>query len=143
MADYKFTDNSGKVKTVVHDAIGVALAACGEAGRGFASANLSMFPRVDTGRLRGSITYQVREDEDCVYVGTNVGYGKYVELGTGPMADGGGRTDVPWFYKGSDGKFHASYGMAPSHFMKRAATEHKAEYKQLIKTIVGGSVKGK
>lgn len=37
---------------------------------------------VDTGRLRNSITYQVSNAEKSVYIGTNVEYAPYVELGT-------------------------------------------------------------
>ena len=35
---------------------------------------------VDTGRLRNSITHEA--DEESVSIGTNVEYGKYVELGS-------------------------------------------------------------
>lgn len=37
---------------------------------------------VDTGNLRNSITHQVSLSEDGVYIGTNVEYAPYVELGT-------------------------------------------------------------
>lgn len=37
---------------------------------------------VDTGRLRASITHKVMDDEKAVYIGTNVEYAPYVELGT-------------------------------------------------------------
>jgi phage gpG-like protein len=39
-------------------------------------------PNVDTGRLVNSITHQVAPQEQAVYVGTNVEYAPYVELGT-------------------------------------------------------------
>ena len=39
-------------------------------------------PNVDTGRLVNSITHQVSPSEAAVYVGTNVEYAAYVELGT-------------------------------------------------------------
>jgi len=40
-------------------------------------------PRVDTGRLRSSIAWQIRVDERSVFarVGTNVVYGYYLETG--------------------------------------------------------------
>lgn len=41
---------------------------------------------VRTGRLRNSITYGVDTSEPAVYVGTNVEYGPFVELGTSKMA---------------------------------------------------------
>jgi HK97 gp10 family phage protein len=37
---------------------------------------------VDTGRLRNSITHGVATGEEAVYVGTNVEYAPYVEVGT-------------------------------------------------------------
>lgn len=40
---------------------------------------------IRTGRLRNSITYGVDTEEPAVYVGTNVEYGPYVELGTSKM----------------------------------------------------------
>lgn len=39
----------------------------------------------DTGRLMNSITHRVMNDEDCVYVGTNVEYALYVHEGTSRM----------------------------------------------------------
>lgn len=41
---------------------------------------------VRTGRLRNSITYGVDTAEPAVYIGTNVEYGPFVELGTSKMA---------------------------------------------------------
>lgn len=39
-------------------------------------------PRVDTGRLRSSITYVIEEDRGPVArIGTNVDYGRYLETG--------------------------------------------------------------
>lgn len=42
-----------------------------------------IFSPVDTGRLRSSLTYEV--EGDTVYIGTNVKYGVYQELGTRRM----------------------------------------------------------
>ena len=58
---------------------------------------------VDTGRLRNSISHSV--DGEAAYIGTNVEYAPYVELGT------------------SRTKAH--------HMLQKAATEHSAEYKRL------------
>lgn len=40
---------------------------------------------VRTGRLRNSISYGVDTDEPAVYIGSNVEYAPYVELGTSKM----------------------------------------------------------
>jgi HK97 gp10 family phage protein len=43
-------------------------------------------PHKHTGRLRASISHQVDKDALKAYVGTNVKYGKWLELGTKKMA---------------------------------------------------------
>ena len=47
-------------------------------------------PRVQTGRLRASITHEL--DNDSVKIGTNVIYGKYLEFGTSRMPP------YPWLF---------------------------------------------
>ena len=59
---------------------------------------------VDTGRLRNSISHTV--DGEAAYIGTNVEYAPYVELGAR------GRQGV--------------------HMLQRAASEHTDEYKQIM-----------
>ena len=59
---------------------------------------------VDTGRLRNSISHTT--DDEAAYIGTNVEYAPYVELGAR------GRKGV--------------------HMLQRAATEHTDEYRQLM-----------
>ena len=63
---------------------------------------------VDTGRLRNSISHA--KDENAVYIGTNVEYAPYVELGAR------GRSGV--------------------HMLQRAATEHTVEYKKLLEDSI-------
>lgn len=48
-----------------------------------AERNAKMYCPVDTGRLRNSISHAA--DDDTMYVGTNVEYAAYVELGTKRM----------------------------------------------------------
>lgn len=59
---------------------------------------------VDTGRLRNSISHTV--DGEAAYIGTNVEYAPYVELGAR------GRKGV--------------------HMLQKAATEHTDEYKRIM-----------
>ena len=66
---------------------------------------------VDTGRLRASITH-ARYDENSEVIGTNVEYAQYVELGT--------------------------HKMAAKPFLRPAAENHTAEYKQIIKSVMTG-----
>lgn len=77
----------------------------GLAAEANAKMNLTNFPRVDTGRLRNSVSHAVG-GVDTVYIGTNVQYAPEVEFGT--------------------------YKMAPSHFLKRSISEHTGDYKQMF-----------
>lgn len=85
--DFKFIDNSGKAKAELEKKIAAALEAVGIHVEGEAKEELENPPRrVDTGRLKGSITHQVMKSEDAVYIGTNVEYAIYVHAGTRRMA---------------------------------------------------------
>lgn len=63
---------------------------------------------VDTGRLRNSISHAT--DKEAAYIGTNVEYAPYIELGVQ------GRQGV--------------------HMLQRAATEHTTEYKKLMEESI-------
>lgn len=77
--DVTITDNSEQVLQAMKEALDRALEAIGFTAEGHAK---ELCP-VDTGRLRNSITH-VTEDE-AVYIGTNVEYAPYIELGTSRM----------------------------------------------------------
>lgn len=70
--------------------------------------------------------------DDAVYIGTNVEYGKWVELGTGIYASDGQGKKEPWAFQDNEGKWHLTSGIKPVHFLKKAATEHGEEYKNLM-----------
>lgn len=78
--DVKLTDNSAEVKEALADAVMRGLEAIGLVAEGHAK---ELCP-VDTGRLRNSISHAT--EGDAVYIGTNVEYAPYVELGTSRMA---------------------------------------------------------
>ena len=88
---------------------------------------------VPTGTLMNSITHQVVESEDSVYIGTNVEYAPYVEYGTGIYADNGAGRKTPWAYKGNDGKLHFTHGMKPKHFLKDGVIGNVKKYNDIIK----------
>lgn len=67
---------------------------------------------VDTGRLRNSITYKVKGKE--AYIGTNVEYAPYVELGAR------GRPGV--------------------YMLRNAATNHSEEYKGLLEAAIKAEI---
>ena len=97
---YTYKDNSKEVLSALEKAIEQGLEAIGLSAEGHAKKETP----VDTGRLRNSISHAV--DDKAAYIGTNVEYAPYVELGS----------------RGRDGK----------HMLQRAATEHTAEYKRLL-----------
>lgn len=72
-------DNTEQIESAINKAIAAALEEIGLAAERFAKRACP----VDTGRLRNSITHAIGSVEDKeVYIGTNVEYAPYVELGT-------------------------------------------------------------
>lgn len=80
MADIsvEITSNRDLIEQATDEAIIRVLEAIGLQAEGYAK----MLCPVDTGRLRNSITHTVDVDEKKAYVGTNVEYAAYVEMGT-------------------------------------------------------------
>ncbi len=95
-----FKDNTQEFLSMFKSAKERGLEAIGMTAEGHAK----KITPVDTGRLRNSIAHAV--DGDAVYIGTNVEYAPYVELG--------------------------AQGREPVHMLQRAASEHTAEYKRLM-----------
>lgn len=106
--DVKITDNSGEFLDALSEQIEQALIAIGLTAETYAKRDCP----VDTGRLRNSITNAVETGEQSVYIGTNVEYAAFVELGTSRMK--------------------------PRPYLKPAATEHTAEYKSLAEQALKG-----
>lgn len=152
-----FRDNTDEFLSALGKAIENGLTAIGMAAERHAKENLR--DHVDTGRLRNSITYAVTgykthvknygadskptsyeysdkamggAKDSAVYIGTNVEYGKWVELGTGKYASDGQGRKGPWAFQDEKGEWHLTSGIKPVHFLKKAATEHGEEYKNLM-----------
>lgn len=106
--DIKFTDHTPEVEAAIVRGIEKGLEMCGLKAEAYAK----MICPVDTGRLRNSITHDTRMSERAEYIGTNVEYAPYVELGTS-------RTKA-------------------QPFLKPAATDHISEYAKMV----GESIKG-
>lgn len=121
-----FNDYSADVLNEFHDAVLRALERCGEQAEGYAK---DLAP-VDTGRLRNSISHQVDDSENAVYIGTNVSYAPYVELATGIYADGGRPT--PWVYQDDNGNWHWTAGNPAQPFLKPAVADHPKTYRNII-----------
>lgn len=100
----------------------------GEAAEGFAKDKITENGSVDTGRLRNSITYEVRMDEQAVYVGSNVEYAPYVELGHSQEV---GR------YVPAIGKTLKNPYVEGKPFLKPAIVDHKEDYKRIMNDAIG------
>lgn len=126
------TDNTQEATAAIGAALLRGLEKCGLTAENYAK---RLCP-VDTGNLRNSITHVVKDDEMAVYIGSNVEYAPYVELGTGVYADGGRPT--PWVFQDENGDWHRTNGQKAQPFLKPAATEHAAQYRAIIKSELSG-----
>lgn len=106
--DVKITDNSGEFLKALPEQIEAALTAIGLTAETYAKQDCP----VDTGRLRNSITNAVEMGENAVYIGSNVSYSAFVELGTSRMK--------------------------ARPYLKPAATQHSSEYKALAEQALKG-----
>ena len=97
---YTYKDNTDEVLSALEKAKKRGLEAIGLAAEGHAK----KITPVDTGRLRNSISHAT--DDEAAYIGTNVEYAPYVELGSPTI------------------KAH--------HMLQKSATEHTDEYKRLM-----------
>ena len=129
MADVNFTSNANDILRRMEKGKRNALTAIGSRAETHAKDNITDDGLVDTGRLRNSITFATGDysgigtytdknkksysdatarntpKDDEVGIGTNVEYAAYTELGTEKIT--------------------------AHHYLKRAVTEHKDEYKNL------------
>lgn len=123
--------NAQQVKDELSTASLRALERVGLQAEGYA---IDLAP-VDTGRLRNSISHVV--DGNTVYIGTNVEYAPYVELGTGKYYPGGRPT--PWVYQDAKGDWHWTAGNPAQPFLKPAVTNHMETYQNIIKDELSNS----
>ena len=134
--DYK--DNGQQILSALEKGKRNALTAIGATAETHAKENITADKLVDTGRLRNSITYAAGDysgigtytdnnkksysdakarntpKDDEVAIGTNVEYAAYTELGT--------------------------QHIAAHHYLKRAVTEHKDEYKKLTAQAIQSAI---
>lgn len=83
--EIEFEDNSNVILSEFAEATDRVLDAIGIQAESYAKQELQNDPsRIDTGRLRNSISHATQGDS--AYIGTNVEYGIYVHEGTRKMA---------------------------------------------------------
>lgn len=127
---YKLTDNSLDFKGLFGDALNRALERVGSECEGIAK---DLAP-VDDGALRNSITHVVQNN--AAYIGTNIEYGAYQELGTGKYYPGGRPT--PWVYKDKHGDWHYTAGNRAQPYLKPAAANNVNRYQRIIEDELRG-----
>ena len=103
-ADIKIPDNTQKTSEEFKRALLRGMWSVGETAERYAKLDCP----VDTGRLRNSITHVEDENEQAVYIGTNVEYAPFIELGTSRMR--------------------------ARPFLEPAATQHGDEYKKILES---------
>lgn len=128
--EFKLTDHSPEYLAELRGKIAIALEAAAVQAESHARSIITQERRVDTGALRNSVTHSVSGDN--AYIGSNLEYAVYNELGTGIYASQGGGRQTPWYFVGRDGKRHRTVGLKPIHFLKRAIEENITEYKAII-----------
>lgn len=104
--DVQVTDNSQIFINAKNQAVVAALESIGLTAERHAKEKCP----VDTGRLRRSISHAVAEDENAAYIGTNVEYAAYVEMGT---------------------RFQKA-----QPYLKPAVTNHSEEYRRIAENIL-------
>lgn len=130
-------DNTAEALREIERAKARGLEKCGLVAERYAKKNIKANKSIVTSNLINSITHKRVGDEE--YVGTNVEYAPYVELGTGIYATGGsGAKKIPWVYQDSKGKWHRTSGQQPKPYLKPAARDHTDEYKQIMKEALEG-----
>jgi len=137
----KVNDHTPELIKHKDELVQIALEIIGTKCADYAAMNLERNPRrVDTGRLKNSLTHEVVPDEAMVEIGTNVEYAVYVEYGTGKYASNGGGRSTPWLFQDSKGEFHITSGMKPNHFLRDALQDHKKEYKEIAEAVLDGKL---
>lgn len=129
----KFLEEITRRKRKIHEMIGVK-------GEKYAKALCPVGTSESTGRrgyrggtLRNSITHVA--DDEKVEIGTNVEYGPYVELGTGPHF----QAPPEWEqFESSPGSGIGHAYVRPRPFIRPAVADHLDEYRSIIEDELSG-----
>ena len=135
-----FHDNSAEVLAALERAKNRALEAIGLQAERYAKDVCPVGTVESTGKkgyrggtLRNSITHRV--ENDVMYLGSNVEYAPYVELGTGPFFEAPPEWEVFTSKRGSGvGKSYVK----PRPYLRPAIEEHVDEYQDIIKNELSG-----
>lgn len=116
------TDKSDEVKAILEKRAPIILDSLGKDAVKFAVDNIKDIGYEDTGTARNSINYKV--NDDTVYIGSNLKYFPYLELGTGVHASNGQGRKGWWVYVLDDDE---NYEKEEDKDEKRIYTEQEAK----------------
>lgn len=146
MSDFKFMDNSDKFLAELRRKERKFAVQAGMVFEEAAKKNITDFTYqgkdhpgyVDTGRARNGITntYTISGDEIVVYVGNNVEYSIWLEIGSGIYADDGKGRKSPWKYKDRNGVEHWTRGIHPSHALQNAVNDNVSACQTMLIDIL-------
>ena len=94
--------------------------------------------RVDTGQLKSSWTYKVKETRQEVQIGSPLQNAIWEEFGTGEYAVNGDGRKGGWVYTDRKGKTHFTKGKSPNHTLERAFKFKEKAIKKRIQTLIRG-----
>lgn len=127
--EVNITDNSAEYQREMENKQARILESWGVTCEAYAK----LLTKVKTGRARSSVSHAVKGKD--VYIGSNLDYYKWLELGTGIYASDGQGRQSPWMYYDENGNAHWTRGIKPGHMLKKAATEHIEELKAIAERI--------
>lgn len=136
----EYVDNSRELVEALNENVEAILEAMGEFAEDDAVETIREEGRIDTSLYVQKITHTYSLVERAAYIGTNVPYAIWNEIGTGKYASEPGGRQTPWRYKDSKGNWHTTSGMKPIHALKNAVANHKNEYKTLIEKGLKGEL---
>jgi HK97 gp10 family phage protein len=85
ISDIEIQDHSAEIIAEIKAKMPAVLEMLGQAGENNAKFEITALGAVDTGNLRNSISHT--DDGEYAYIGTNVEYAPYVEMGTSRMPE--------------------------------------------------------
>lgn len=138
----EFTDNSREVLAALDDANTKTLTEIGLKAEGYAKKLCPKGSEETTGKkgyrggtLQNSITFVVDAVARVLRLGTNILYGPFVELGTGPFF----KPPPEWEqFESERGKGVGRAYVHPRPFVRPAFEDHISEYKRLWKSNLKG-----
>lgn len=132
-----FEGHADEILSSMHKAAITALEEVGIQAEGYAK-KIAPVAEYHGGDLRQSISHKVDARAQEVYIGTNVEYGVYQELGTGEYYEGEGGRHTAWCYEDKKGNKHWTRGNKAHPFLRPAVQDHKQTYKNIIEDTLKG-----